>query len=92
MIQSHVVEVDGVFVGAAITTATGVRFRAVHMMVEELDESVWRSPDDLHAAVRHLFKTGRLSGIRSPVEADPVQSAANPFMRASSTRATSRME
>ena len=67
MIQSHVVEVDGTFTGAAITTATGVRFRAVHSAVEELNGSAWRSLDDLVAAVRHLYRTGRCSGSHTPL-------------------------
>ena len=69
MIQSHVVEIDGTFVGAAISTATGIRFRAVHMMVEDLDDSVWPCLDELRHAVRHLFTTGRLNGRRSPASA-----------------------
>ena len=75
MIQSHVVEIDGTFVGAAISTATGIRFRAVHLTVEELDDSVWPSLDELRRAVRHLFTTGRLGGRRTPVLADPAQRA-----------------
>ena len=92
MIQSHVVEIDGTFVGAAISTTTGIQFHAVHLMVEELDDSVWPSLDDLRRAVRHLFTMGRLSGGRTPVMADPVQSAADALMRASSTGASSWTE
>ena len=92
MIQSHVVDIDGTFVGAAISTATGIRFRAIHLMVEELDDSVWPSLDELRRAVRHLFTTGRLSGRRATDIADPVQSAADALTRASSTGASSWME
>ncbi len=60
MIQSHVIEIGGTFVGAAIAASTGFRFRAVHAKVEELDESTWLSLDELKRAVRHLFTTGRL--------------------------------
>ena len=60
MIQSHVIEVGGTFVGAAITTSTGFRFRAVHVKVEDLDESAWRSLDELSNAVARLFRTGRV--------------------------------
>lgn len=89
MIQSHVVEIDGTFVGAAISTAKGIRFRAVHLMVEDLDDSVWPSLDELRRAVRHLFTTGRVSGRHARVIADPVQSAADALMRASFTGASS---
>ena len=64
MLQSSVIEVGGTFVGAAITADGGFRFRAVHMKVEELDESTWRSLDDLRQAVQHLFTTGRLREVR----------------------------
>ena len=64
MIKSNVIEVGGTFVGAAITIGGGFRFRAVHMNVEELDESTWRSLDDLRSAVQHLFTTGRLRDVR----------------------------
>ena len=83
MNQSHIVEVNGAFVGAAITTATGFRFRAVHIKVDELDESAWRSLDDLTRAVRQLYTTGRLSAAR-PVVVSPLESAARTLLRASS--------
>ena len=60
MLQSHVIEVGGTFVGAAITTSAGFRFRAVHVKVEDLDESTWRSLDELSSAVARLFTTGRV--------------------------------
>ena len=63
MLQSNVIEVGGTFVGAAITTNTGFRFRAVHVKVKELDASTWRSLDELNKAARHLFTTGQLSAI-----------------------------
>ncbi len=81
MHQSHIVEVNGAFVGAAITTPTGFRFRAVHIKVDELDESAWRSLDELTRAVRHLFTTGRLSAPQPVVT--PLQSAASTLLRAS---------
>ncbi len=72
MLQSHVVEVNGTFVGAGITTSTGFRFRAVHVQVEELDESTWHSLDELSRAVRHLFTTGRVSAIQVQAAVDPL--------------------
>ena len=92
MLQSHVVEVNGTFVGAAITTTTGFRFRAVDMKVEELDESTWRSLDELGRAVQHLFTTGQLSATRQPTGVNALQSAASSLLLASSTGASSWME
>jgi hypothetical protein len=61
MFQSHVIEVNGTFIGAAVTTAGGFRFRAVHPRVDELDGRTWRSLPELRRATGHLFVTGRLS-------------------------------
>ncbi len=89
MIQSHVVEISGTFVGAAISTGNGFRFRALHLKVEELDDSVWRTLEELRGAVRTLFTTGRLG---AKVMADPLQSAASAMLRASSRGAGQWME
>lgn len=81
MIQSHVIDIGGTFVGAAIATPSGFRFRAVHLKVEELDESTWRSLEELRRVATHLFTTGRL-GV-SAVAPNPLQSAATSMMLAS---------
>ena len=60
MFQSHVIEINGVFIGAAVPIATGFRFRAVHPQVDELDGFAWTSLDELRHATGHLFRTGRL--------------------------------
>ena len=66
MLQSHVIEIGGIFVGAAITTTTEFRFRAVHSKVKDLDESTWRSLKDLNGAVQHLFTAGQLNAGPDP--------------------------
>ena len=71
MLQSHVIEIGGIFVGAAITTTTGFRFRAVHSNVKDLDESTWRSLKDLNRAVQHLFTTGQLNAGRDSDSSNP---------------------
>ncbi len=91
MLQSHVVEVNGTFVGAAITIPAGFRFRAIHIKVDELDESTWLSMDELDRAVRHLFITGQLSPNRHPVGVDSLQSAASALLPASATGTPSWM-
>ena len=86
MHQSHVIEVSGTFVGAAITTNASFRFLAVHVKVEDLDQSNWRSLDELKRAVTHLFTTGRVSAV-----ADPLQSATSSLRWASATGSASWM-
>jgi len=60
MKQSHVIEVSGLFAGAAVTHDSRFRFVAVDPRVEELDDSIWPSLADVQRVVRHLFITGRL--------------------------------
>ena len=69
MLQSHVVEVSGIFAGVAISVEPGFRFRAVHLAAGELDGSMWPSLDDLRQAARHLFTTARLPHARNMPEA-----------------------
>ena len=63
MFQSHVIETNGVFIGAAVPTAGGFRFRAVHPQVDELDGFKWPSLDALRQATAYLFRTGRLQSL-----------------------------
>ena len=81
MLQSHVVEVGGTFVGAAITTRTALRFVSVHVRVDQLDESTWPSMDELNKAVRHLFLTGQLSPTWRPIVFNPRRSADSAVLR-----------
>ncbi len=60
MVQSHIIEVDGTFLGAAIRQEHGYRFVAVDLRVEELDGSVWPSLADTQRLARSLVTTGRL--------------------------------
>jgi hypothetical protein len=60
MIQSHVIDVAGVFAGAAIRTPTNYRFMAVDPRVEDLDQSEWPSLADVRRVVCHLMRTGQL--------------------------------
>ncbi len=58
MFQSHVIEVNGTFIGAAVTTTDGFRFRAVHPRVDELDGRVWETLPELRRATGHLSSPG----------------------------------
>jgi hypothetical protein len=47
MLQSHVIEIDGAFVGAAVRLDTGYRFIAIDLRMEELDGTTWPSLADV---------------------------------------------
>lgn len=60
MIQSHVIDVGGIFAGAAVRTSERFRFIAADPRVEDLDQSEWPSLADVTRVVTHLMRTGRL--------------------------------
>jgi hypothetical protein len=60
MFQSHVIEIDGRFVGAAIAYSGKFRFVAVDLRLEELDGTEWGSLPDVRRVTRHLLATGSL--------------------------------
>jgi hypothetical protein len=59
MLQSHVIEIDGAFVGAAVRLDTGYRFIATDIRLEELDGTTWPSLADVRRLANRLFRTGR---------------------------------
>jgi hypothetical protein len=59
MRQSRPIEVDGVFLGAAIEHELGVRFVAVDVRVTEMDQSIWPNVEYAYRSARQLFKSGR---------------------------------
>jgi hypothetical protein len=60
MLQSHVIEVNGAFLGAAVQANGRFRFVAVDPRVEEIDGSVWPTLPDLRRVAATLLTTGRL--------------------------------
>ena len=60
MIQSHVIEVAGVFAGAAVKTSENFRFIAVDPRLEDLDQSEWPSLAEIRRVAAHVINTGRL--------------------------------
>lgn len=76
MLQSHIIDVNGNFVGAAVRLDKGYRFVALNLRVEELDGSVWPSLDVVRRLARQLFVTGHFStaGAAAPPP-DPARSA-----------------
>ena len=71
MLQSHVIDIDGVFVGAAVRLHNGYRFVATDLRLEDIDGSHWPSLDDVRRIAR-----GRLHARRYPVQAAAAAHAA----------------
>jgi hypothetical protein len=65
MLQSHVIDVDGVFVGAAVRLDTGYRFVATDFRLEELDSTIWPTLADVRRLARLIFHTGSVVGSAS---------------------------
>lgn len=61
MRHSRPIEVDGVFLGAAVEHELGVRFIAVDVRVTAMDRSIWPTLDHAYRSARQLFKSGRLA-------------------------------
>jgi hypothetical protein len=66
MIQSHVIDVDGVFVGAAVRLDTGYRFVATDFRLEQLDSTIWPTLADVRRLARSLYFTGGTAGATTP--------------------------
>ncbi len=59
MMQSHVIDIGGVFYGAAVREDLSYRFVAVDSRVEALDGTTWSRLTEVERAVRHVLTTGR---------------------------------
>lgn len=55
MLQSHVIDIDGAFVGAAIRLDTGYRFITTDMKLEDLDGSIWPTLADVRRLASRLY-------------------------------------
>jgi hypothetical protein len=66
MLQSHIIDVDGVFVGAAIRIDRGYRFVATDFRLEELDSSIWPTLEDVRRIARRALLAATSSGPISP--------------------------
>lgn len=58
MLQSHIIDVDGRFVGAAIRLDSGYRFVATDMRLEDLDSTIWPTLADVQRLARRLYLNG----------------------------------
>jgi hypothetical protein len=62
MLRSYPIDIDGVFVGAAVQNERGFRFIATDYRLEDLDQTVWPTVVDVRRLARRLFLNGRLDG------------------------------
>jgi hypothetical protein len=60
MLQSHVIDIDGAFVGAAVRLDRGYRFIATDMKLDDLDGSVWPTLADVQRLARRIYLGGRI--------------------------------
>ena len=63
MHQSCVIDINGIFVGAAVQTAQNFRFVATHDRVEKLDGSVFNSLHDVKSAASAVFFSNPVPGL-----------------------------
>jgi hypothetical protein len=75
MLQSHIIDIDGVFVGAAIRIDRGYRFVAIDLRMEELDSTIWPTLADVQRLARRLYLTGSFAG---PAIPEPTAATASP--------------
>jgi len=62
MLQSHIIEVDGAFVGVAVRIDRGYRFVATDFRLEELDTSIWPSLEDVRRLARRSLAASMSAG------------------------------
>jgi hypothetical protein len=65
MLQSHIVDIDGIFVGAAVLISGGYKFVAVDRRLVGLDGRVLPTLGDLRRAARAMFFSGRVPAPQS---------------------------
>jgi hypothetical protein len=61
MLQSHVIDIDGAFVGAAVRLDRGYRFIATDMKLDDLDGSIWPTLADVQRLARRIYLGGRIT-------------------------------
>jgi len=66
MLQSHIIEIDGVFVGVAVRIDRGYRFVATDFRLEDLDTSIWPSLEDVRRLARRCLLAATSAGPISP--------------------------
>ena len=66
MSHSIPIEVDGIFVGAAVRQERGVRFIATDLRVAEMDQTFWPTAEDVLRAAKQVMNTGRFPNFDPP--------------------------
>ena len=66
MLQSHIIGVDGAFVGVAVRIDRGYRFVATDFRLEDLDTSVWPTLEDVQRLARRQLHLATSAGPISP--------------------------
>ncbi|MEA2790954.1 MAG: hypothetical protein QOG73_3360 [Acetobacteraceae bacterium] len=61
MLQSHIIDIDGAFVGAAVRLDVGYRFVATDLKLDELDGSIWPTLADVQRLARRIYLGGRVT-------------------------------
>jgi hypothetical protein len=69
MLKSHVIDIDGRFVGVAIRLDRGFRFVAVDPCVEDLGEVMWPAIEDIRRMARRALALEHAPAIDSPQSA-----------------------
>jgi len=59
MRHSEPIDIDGVFLGAAVEHELGVRFIAVDVRVTDMNESIWPNLHYAKMSARQLFRANR---------------------------------
>jgi hypothetical protein len=75
MLQSHIIDIDGVFVGVAIRIDRGYRFVAIDFRLEELDSTIWPTLADVQRLACRLYRAGSFTGPTTP---EPASATASP--------------
>lgn len=66
MLKSHVIDIDGRFVGVAIRLDRGFRFLAVDPRVEDVGEIIWPGIEDIRRMARRALALEDAPAIDSP--------------------------
>jgi hypothetical protein len=61
MLQSHVIDIDGAFVGAAVRLDKGYRFIATDMKLDDLDGSIFPTLAEVQRLARRIYLGGRVT-------------------------------
>jgi hypothetical protein len=61
VLQSHIIDIDGAFVGAAVRLDRGYRFIATDIKLDDLDGSIWPTLADVERLARRIYLGGRLT-------------------------------